>query len=183
MHRSERNKWIGIHMVDKFHPVRYWSSGPTVNDELSKVFTKLHCMEQRSQHSSGLNVNQSPQVSHYGTYALYNMIFTTYFLCAAPLTNSVLETEPHLYELENEISSKIPAKWKAVGIQLGLTANKLDQISTEESNDCQNCFRRVFIEWKSQNCEKSWSALLRILQTDAVGEGRFAEEVRKNLQW
>ena len=63
MHRSERSKWIRIHVVDKFHPVRYWSSGLTVNDELSKVFTKLHCREQMNQHSSRLNVNQSPHVS------------------------------------------------------------------------------------------------------------------------
>jgi len=103
----------------------------------------------------------------------------------APVTNRiipVLETEPQLREFENEIASKIPAKWKAVGIQLGLTSNKLDQISTEESNDCQNCFRRVFTEWESQNCVRSWSDILRILQRDAVGEGKLAEEVRKKLQ-
>ena len=63
MHRSERSEWIGIDMVDKFHSVRYWSSGLTMNDKLSKVFTKLHCREQRNQHSSRLNVNQPPQVS------------------------------------------------------------------------------------------------------------------------
>ena len=93
-----------------------------------------------------------------------------------------METEPRLHELDNEIVSKIPAKWKTVGIQLGLTARKLDQISIEESNDCQNCFRRVFTEWKGQNCERSWSVLLRVLQTAAVDEGRLAEEIRQKLQ-
>ena len=96
-------------------------------------------------------------------------------------TISVLETEPQLHQLENEIVSKIPTKWKAVGIQLGVPANKLDQISTEEINDCQNCFRRVFREWKSQDCEKSWSVLLHILQTDAVGAVSLAKELTERL--
>jgi len=97
----------------------------------------------------------------------------------APRTNriiSVLETEPQLREFENEIISKIPAKWKAFGIQLGLTENMLDQISAE-NNDCQECFRREYGEWTSQDCERSWLVILRILH-----EGRIAEEIRQKLQ-
>ena len=109
-----------------------------------------------------------------------------YFLCTAPITNRitprVLETEPQLREFENEIASRIPAKWKTVGIQLGLADNQLDQISTDTNNDCRECFRRVFREWKSKNCERSWSVLLRVLLTAAVDEGRLAEEIRQKLK-
>ena len=92
-----------------------------------------------------------------------------------------MKTVPKLYQFENEIASKIPTKWRAVGIQLGLLANKLDQISTEENNQCQSCFRRVFCEWQSQNCDRSWLAVLRVLRTDAVGEVRLARELRERL--
>jgi len=107
-----------------------------------------------------------------------------YYLCTAPVTNRiipVLETEPQLHEFENEIASKIPAKWKAVGIQLGLRENQLDQISADNNNDCRECFRRVFKEWKRRNCERSWSVLIQILQSAAVDEGRLAEEIRQRL--
>ena len=105
-------------------------------------------------------------------------------LCTAPLANTmplVLETEPQLDQLENEIATKIPTKWRAVGIQLGLLPIKLNQISTEENNGCQDCFRRVFTEWQSQNCDRSWSIILRILRTDAVGENRLASELTERL--
>ena len=92
-----------------------------------------------------------------------------------------METEPQLDQLENEIVSKIPHKWRAVGIQLGVPVNKLHQISTEENINCQNCFRRVFSEWLSQNCDRSWSKVLQVLRTDAVGEVRLATELTERL--
>ena len=42
MHRSRRSKWIDMQMADESHPVRYWFSGLTLNEELSIVSTKLH---------------------------------------------------------------------------------------------------------------------------------------------
>ena len=92
-----------------------------------------------------------------------------------------METEPQLRELDNEIVSKIPAKWREVGIQLGLPASKLDQISIEENNQCQSCFRKVFREWQSQNCHRSWSIILLALRTHAVGELAFAKKLEERL--
>lgn len=92
-----------------------------------------------------------------------------------------MEKEPQLHELDNEIASKIPAKWRDFGIHLGLPASKLDQISTEENNQCQNCFRRVFRECQSQNLDRSWSIILRILRKDAVGELALATELEERL--
>ena len=92
-----------------------------------------------------------------------------------------METEPRLHELDNEIVSKIPAKWRDFGIHLGVPASKLDQISTEENNQCQRCFRRVFREWQSQNWDRSWSIILRILRKDAVGELTLARKLEERL--
>jgi len=94
----------------------------------------------------------------------------------------VLEKEPQLHELDNEIVSKIPAKWRDFGIQLGLPVGKLDQISAEENTQCQNCFRRVFREWQSQNLDRSWSIILRVLRTDAVGELTLATKLEERLR-
>lgn len=93
----------------------------------------------------------------------------------------ILETEPQFHELDNEIVSKIPAKWRDFGIQLGLPPGKLDQIFTEENNQSQNCFRRVFREWHSKNWDRSWSIILRTLRKDAVGELALATRLEERL--
>lgn len=93
----------------------------------------------------------------------------------------ILKTEPQLHELDNEIGSKIPAKWRDFGIHLGLPPSKLDQISTEENNQSQNCFRRVFREWQRRNWDTSWSIILRTLRKDAVGELTLATKLEERL--
>ena len=79
----------------------------------------------------------------------------------------------------NEIASVIPAKWRVVGIQLGLSAGTLDGIQSENGsmpNSCLMSFEKVFTEWKQQHPKPyTWDTIIGVLRTPSVGEIALAE--------
>jgi len=93
----------------------------------------------------------------------------------------VLEKEPQLHEVDNDIVSKSPAKRRDLGIQRGLRVGQLDQISAQQNYQCQKCLRRVFREWQSQNLDRSWSIIIRNLRKDAMGELALATNLEERL--
>ena len=60
---------------------------------------------------------------------------------------------PRLADLLNDIASKIPAKWRHVGINLGLSSRILDNIQDQNSGKADasiHSFEQIFSEWKTQ---------------------------------
>ena len=91
-----------------------------------------------------------------------------------------LDSEPELPDLINEVATEIPSKWKDVGLQLGLGHGVLRGIGGEASH----CYMEVFTRWKNQKSTMypcTWSTLVHILQTRAVGEEKLADEIRNKL--
>ena len=86
---------------------------------------------------------------------------------------------PELPDLMNKIASAIPAKWRAVGIQLGLSTGTLDGIQSENGskpNSCLQSFEKVFTEWKQQNAKPyTWDTIIGVLRTPSVDEIALAE--------
>ena len=80
----------------------------------------------------------------------------------------------------NEIASVIPAKWRDVGIQLGVSSGTLDDIQSQNAGkpppmSAFHSFERVFLEWK-QLAQSSymWKTIITALRTPAVGEVQLA---------
>ena len=46
-----------------------------------------------------------------------------------------LETEPEMSDLMNEVASKVPAKWRQISIQLGLTPSDQECFMASTPND------------------------------------------------
>ena len=92
-----------------------------------------------------------------------------------------LESEPELSELMNEIASRIPDKWRPVGIALGLTINELSCFSANE--DPSRCFTFVFTIWRSRMTREpySWGTVVEVLRSPSVGELKMAEQLKKRL--
>ena len=86
---------------------------------------------------------------------------------------------PKLPDLMNEIASVIPAKWRGVGIQLGLSSSTLDGIEMENGskpNSCLQSFEKVFTKWEQQHPKPyTWDTIIGVLRTAAVGENVLAE--------
>ena len=80
----------------------------------------------------------------------------------------------------NEIASVIPAKWRDVGIQLGVSPGTLDGIQSQNAGKppisaLQHSFERVFVEWKQlAQCPYTWKTIIDVLTTPAVAENELA---------
>ena len=81
----------------------------------------------------------------------------------------------------NEIASVIPAKWRHVGIQLGLSPGNLDNIQGQNAGKPDpnlESFEKVFTQWKLLiPSPYTWSTIISVLQTPAVGEARLADSL------
>ena len=91
-------------------------------------------------------------------------------------------TEPKLSEFMNDVASQMPANWRKLGIQLGLSLNILDGFQANNSGkpDSNNAnFESVFNAWKKKDrCKPfTWKTMYDILKLDAVGEACLAEQI------
>ena len=86
---------------------------------------------------------------------------------------------PELPDLMNEIASVIPAKWRDVGIQLGLSTGTLDGIERENGskpNSCLQSFEKVFTRWEQHHSKPyTWDTIIGALRAPAVCENALAE--------
>ena len=81
------------------------------------------------------------------------------------------------------VASKIPAKWKRVGVSLGIDQSQLDAINMHRLADPLECFSDVFTCWQQQSTPHvqspaNWATLVTVLRSNYVGE----EELSDNIQ-
>ena len=91
-----------------------------------------------------------------------------------------LDREPELPDLINEVAAEIPCKWRDVGLQLGISKGVLDGIAPNRPEDINHCFSNIFTRWKNQNSPThpyTWSTVVNVLQSKAVGENRLADKI------
>ena len=94
-----------------------------------------------------------------------------------------LESEPELSDLMNEVASQVPAKWRQISIQLGLTPSDQECFIALSPNDPLQCFTSVFRVWKNRATRLyKWSTVIQALESPAVDEKRLAQELRTKLQ-
>ena len=92
----------------------------------------------------------------------------------------VYDESPETRDLMNQIAAIIPAKWRFVGIQLGLTENILDDIAVSAPFPLE-CFRKMLLEWKKRKPRPyTWMTIIEALETPSVGEVALAECIK---QW
>ena len=94
-----------------------------------------------------------------------------------------LESEPQLLDLMNEVASKVPAKWRQISIQLGLTLSDQESFMASNPNDPLQCFTSIFRVWKNRATRPyTWFTVIEALETPAVDEKRLAWELTTKLQ-
>ena len=93
-----------------------------------------------------------------------------------------MESEPKLQDLMNKVAAKIPSKWRDVGIQLGLDQNVLNAVAQVSPGDTNHCFSNVFTLWRNRKTlPYTWSTIIHVLQTAAVGQEKLAEDICSEL--
>jgi len=105
-------------------------------------------------------------------------------LPTAPLpTLGMLHSAPELGDLMNEIATKIPERWREVGIGLGLVDSDIKRIESDvPTHKSYICYMEVFGMWKNQITKPyTWETILRTLQTKLVNAHSLAIALESRL--
>ena len=89
-----------------------------------------------------------------------------------------------LFQFNEYVGSKIPSKWKRVGVALGLSQAQIDAIDCHRRGDPFECFSDVFKYWQNESTPErpaNWATLISVLQSNTVGEEALAEHVQSTL--
>ena len=101
------------------------------------------------------------------------------FVCAGTDTVS-------RFQFMEAVASKISAKWKRVGVSLGIEQNDLDAIDQHRRGDPLDCFSDVFTCWQQQSTLESpadWATLVTVLRSNFVGEEELSYTIQKTYNY
>ena len=99
------------------------------------------------------------------------------FVCAGTDTVS-------RFQFMEAVASKISAKWKRVGVSLGIEQNDLDAIDQHRRGDPLECFSDVFTCWQQQSTPQSpanWATLVAVLRSNYVGEEELSDTIQNTF--
>ena len=89
-----------------------------------------------------------------------------------------------LFQFNECVVSKIPAKWKKVGVALELSQSRIDAIDHHRNKDPFECFSDVFHYWRNESTPErpaNWATLISALRSNTVGEEALAEHIQSTL--
>ena len=99
------------------------------------------------------------------------------FVCAGTDTVS-------RFQFMESVASKIPSKWKRVGVSLGMDQSQLDAINMHRLADPLECFSDVFTYWQQQSTPQSpanWATLVTVLRSNYVGEEELSDTIQNTF--
>ena len=82
------------------------------------------------------------------------------------------------------MASKIPSKWKKVGVALGLSKSQIDAIDHHRQKEPFECFSDVFDYWQNESTPErpaNWATLISVLRSNTVGEEALADHIQSTL--
>ena len=85
------------------------------------------------------------------------------------------------FQFMEAVASKIPAKWRRVGVSLGIDMVVLDSIEKHRCADPLECFSDVFTHWQHHSTPQSpanWATLVTVLRSNYVGEEELSDTIQ-----
>ena len=89
------------------------------------------------------------------------------------------------FQFMEAVASKIPSKWKRVGVSLGMDQSQLDGINMRRLADPLECFSDVFTYWQQQSTPQSpanWATLVTVLRSNYVGEEELSDTIQNTFK-
>ena len=89
-----------------------------------------------------------------------------------------------LFQFNEYVASKIPDKWRQVGVALGLSQALINAIDDCHRGEFFKCFSDVFKYWQSESTPErpaNWATLISVLRSSTVGEKVLAEHIQSTL--
>ena len=83
------------------------------------------------------------------------------------------------------VGSKIPAKWRRVGVSLGISMEVLNGFDQQRHGDPIACFEDVFTYWHAQQQPTlkslNWKTIVTVLRSNYVGENNLSCTIEKEF--
>ena len=89
-----------------------------------------------------------------------------------------------LSQFVERVATKIPDKWRRVGVALNLSQAQLNAIEKQHRGDPLDCFAEVFNHWQQLSTPQqpvSWTTLVAVLRSDTVGEESLAAFIQQTF--
>ena len=121
----------------------------------------------------------SPPPSGEHALQLVHVMMCILFVCAG--TDTVSQ-----FQFMESVASKIPGKWRRVGVSLGISMGVLDGIEKHRLADPIECFSDVFTYWQQQSTPQSpanWTTLVAVLRSNYVGEEELSDTIQDTLHF
>ena len=91
-----------------------------------------------------------------------------------------LSDPPTLVAFLENVAVEMPAKWRIMGLQLGISSSILDGFEQQHRGEPMRCFERVFQSWEQKSPGTlTWSTLFAVLEKKLVGENVLAKSLRQ----
>ena len=89
----------------------------------------------------------------------------------------LLQSPPEIDDFLEQVAVKVSAKWRMLGIKLGVKTHELDEISKQNQGGLL-CLERVLALWKDKaNPPYTWATVIDALKSPIVEENSVAEDV------
>ena len=82
------------------------------------------------------------------------------------------------------VATEIPAKWKRVGVAVGMSQSQIDAVDSHRRGQCFDCFSDVFKHWQDTSTPEqpaNWASLVTVLRSRIVGEEALAERIQETF--
>ena len=92
------------------------------------------------------------------------------------MKSSVATSTPLLKDLHNHITPHYAARWRVIGMLLGLPNGTLDIIKYDNRDKAEPCCDAVLEEWLEVDPSASWGKLLEVIVSPAVSSDQAPDE-------
>ena len=134
--------------------------------------------------STSSTLSSPPTGEHALSAGVYVLVHNV-DVCTAG-TDTVSRFPVSRFQFMEAVASKIPSKWKRVGVSLEMDQSQLDGIEWHRRGDCLECFSDVFSYWQQQSTPQSpanWATLVTVLRSNYVGEEVLADYIQNTFMY
>ena len=143
----------------------------------STFITVYSCVDSKKSIVSHISKNLNVETYFSSILICISLLATCMFVnCTGDIVSLLQFTEC--------VASKIPNKWRRVGVALGLSQALIEAIDDHHRGEPFKCFFDVFKYWQNESTSErpaNWATLISVLQSNTVGEEALAKDIQRTF--
>ena len=87
-----------------------------------------------------------------------------------------MTAKPKLKDVYEHVTPRCAAKWKVIGILLGMPSEALDIIEYDNRDKAESCCNAMLKKWLQVDTTASWEKLFTAIESPAVSSGEAVDQ-------